>query len=110
MATYRLTRHARRDLLEIWQRIAEDDESAADRFIDLLIHHFQILGENPRAGRRRDELRPSSAAFPPANASSFIASRNRGCASCAWCTVAVISGRCSTLRPFFAELIVVTPT
>lgn len=27
-------------LLEIWQRIAEDDEPAADRFIDLLIHHF----------------------------------------------------------------------
>jgi plasmid stabilization system protein ParE len=50
VATYRLTRHARRDLLEIWQRIAEDDEPAADRFIDLLIHHFQILGENPRAG------------------------------------------------------------
>jgi len=24
MATYHLTRHARRDLLEIWQRIAED--------------------------------------------------------------------------------------
>ena len=23
MATYRLTRHAQRDLLEIWQRIAE---------------------------------------------------------------------------------------
>jgi plasmid stabilization system protein ParE len=47
MATYRLTRQARRDLLEIWQRIAEDDEPAAERFIDLLIHHFQILGENP---------------------------------------------------------------
>ena len=27
-------------LLETWQRIAEDDEPAADRFIDLLIHHF----------------------------------------------------------------------
>jgi plasmid stabilization system protein ParE len=50
MATYRLTRRARRDLLEIWQRIAEDDESAADRFIDLLIHHFHILGACPRIG------------------------------------------------------------
>jgi plasmid stabilization system protein ParE len=37
MATYRLTRNARRDLVEIWQRIAEDDESAADRFIVVLI-------------------------------------------------------------------------
>jgi toxin ParE1/3/4 len=64
VATYRLTRHARRDLLEIWQHIAEDDERAADRFIDLLIHHFQILGENPRAGRHRDELRPSYRSFP----------------------------------------------
>ncbi len=48
-----------RDAMAHW----EERERAADRFIDLLIHHFQILGENPRAGRRRDELRLSDRTF-----------------------------------------------
>lgn len=30
MLTYRLARRARRDVLEIWRYIAEDDEQAAD--------------------------------------------------------------------------------
>jgi toxin ParE1/3/4 len=61
---YRLTRRARRDVLSIWNRVAKDSESAADRFIDLLVHHFQILGDVPYAGRRRDELRPGYRSFP----------------------------------------------
>jgi toxin ParE1/3/4 len=61
---YRLTRRARRDVLSIWNRIAKDNESAADRFIDLLVHHFQILGDVPYAGRQRDELRPGYRSFP----------------------------------------------
>jgi toxin ParE1/3/4 len=64
MMTYRLARRARRDVLEIWQHIAEDSERAADRFIDLLTHYFELSGENPRAGRRRDELRPDYRSFP----------------------------------------------
>jgi plasmid stabilization system protein ParE len=51
--TYRVTRRARRDILGIWRYIAEDNERAADRFIDLLTRHFQVLGDNPRARRRR---------------------------------------------------------
>lgn len=53
---YRLVQRARRDVIEIWRYIADDNETAADRFIDLLTHHFRILGDNPYAGRRRDEL------------------------------------------------------
>ena len=64
MASYRLTRRARRDMLKIWEHIAEDSERAADRFIDLLIHHFELLGDNPRAGRRRDDLRHGYRSFP----------------------------------------------
>ena len=64
MASYRLTRRARRDVLKIWEHIAEDSERAADRFIDLLIHHFELLGDNPRAGRRRDDLRHGYRSFP----------------------------------------------
>ncbi len=61
---YRLTRRARLDVLDLWHYIAEDDERAADRFIDLLIRHFQLLGENPYSGRTREELRPGYRSFP----------------------------------------------
>jgi toxin ParE1/3/4 len=64
MITYRLTRRARQDVLNIWRHIAKDNEPAADRFIDLLTHHFRLLGEAPRAGRRRDELRTGYRSFP----------------------------------------------
>ena len=61
---YRLTARARRDVLLIWAYIAEDNEAAADRFVDLLIQHFQLLGDNPHLGRRRDELRAGYRSFP----------------------------------------------
>ena len=48
----------------IWLRIARDNEPAADRFIDLLTHHFRLLGKNPHAGRRREELRSGYRSFP----------------------------------------------
>jgi plasmid stabilization system protein ParE len=51
MMTYRLARRARRDVLKIWQHIAEDNERAADRLIDLLTHYFELLGF-----RFRDQL------------------------------------------------------
>ena len=54
---YRLSRRARRELLDIWLYIAEDNESAADRLVDAITQHFQMLGRNPYAGRRRDDLR-----------------------------------------------------
>lgn len=41
-----------------------DNESAADRFIDLITQRFQLVGENPYAGRSRDELRPGYRSFP----------------------------------------------
>lgn len=62
--SYRLSRRARRDLLQIWNYIAVDSESSADRFIDMLIQHFQLLGRNPYIGRDRDELRAGYRSFP----------------------------------------------
>jgi toxin ParE1/3/4 len=61
---YRLTRRARRDALNVWQHIAANNEAAADRFIDLLTHHFRLLGDVPYAGRARDEIRPGYRSFP----------------------------------------------
>ena len=60
---YRLTRRARLDTLDIWSYIAQENESAADRLIDRLTRQFQLLGENPYAGRARDELRPGYRSF-----------------------------------------------
>jgi toxin ParE1/3/4 len=61
---YRLAARARRDVLRIWAYIADDSEAAADRFVDLLIQHFQLLGDSPHIGRQRDELRAGYRSFP----------------------------------------------
>jgi len=50
-------------LVEIWSYIAEDNEAAADRLIDLLVASFRILGQNPRLGRGRDDLRQGARSF-----------------------------------------------
>ncbi|MGH9622238.1 MAG: type II toxin-antitoxin system RelE/ParE family toxin [Bryobacteraceae bacterium] len=64
MAGYLLTRRARRDILEIWQYIARDSEQSADKFLSKLIDRFSMLGQNPRAGRQRDDIRPGIRGFP----------------------------------------------
>jgi toxin ParE1/3/4 len=61
---FRLTARARRDILRIWAYIADDNESAADRFVDLRMQQFQTLGHSPRIGRQRDELRAGYRSFP----------------------------------------------
>jgi len=63
MAAYRLSQRARRGLVEIWSYIAEDSEAAADRFIDLLVGTVRRLGQNPRLGRTRDDLRQGCRTF-----------------------------------------------
>ena len=64
MNRYRLTSRARSDLVEIWERIAEDSETAADAFVDRLMTTIRGLGSNPFIGRRRDELRRGYRSFP----------------------------------------------
>jgi len=61
--TYRLARRARADVLDIWRYIASDSEDAADRLIDLLTRRFRVLGENPYAGRLREDLGPGHRSF-----------------------------------------------
>ncbi|HXB71769.1 MAG TPA: type II toxin-antitoxin system RelE/ParE family toxin [Candidatus Acidoferrales bacterium] len=61
---HRLTGRARRDVLDIWRRIAADSEPSADRFIDRLTQHFRLLGKAPFAGRQRDDIRPGYRSFP----------------------------------------------
>ncbi len=52
------------DLLEIWFYIAEDNDQAADRFLDLLDQKCQHLAEFPQSGRRREDLAPELRSFP----------------------------------------------
>jgi len=52
------------DLDSIWNFIAADDIQAADRQINRIGQVFQMLVENPLAGRERPELRKDLRSFP----------------------------------------------
>ncbi|WP_152045593.1 type II toxin-antitoxin system RelE/ParE family toxin [Aureimonas psammosilenae] len=58
---------AREDLIEIWSRIAEESEDAADRFFDRVEKILDMLGEHPQAGRSRSEIDAGLRSFPVAN-------------------------------------------
>ena len=64
MALVRRRPAAIADIFEIWDFIAEDRVSAADRWIDLLDQQFQLLATQPMLGRTRDELGPGIRSLP----------------------------------------------
>lgn len=51
------------DLLDIWVRIAIDNEAAADRLVDEIHNVTYKLVSFPHMGRAADELRPGARAF-----------------------------------------------
>mgnify|MGYP001258239030 FL=1 len=55
---------AKIDLADIWDYIAEDNESRADAFIDAIDQKFHVLAERPAMGRPRDELAEGIRSFP----------------------------------------------
>jgi toxin ParE1/3/4 len=55
---------ADRDLDSIWAFIAGDSVSAANRQIDRIGEIFEMLVQNPLAGRARPELRRDLRSFP----------------------------------------------
>lgn len=62
---HRLAPEARIDLDELWFYIASNGSPEnADRVVDSLTKRFFLLGMHPRAGRRRDDLRPGLRMFP----------------------------------------------
>ncbi len=63
MKRLRLTEVARRDLDEIWDGIAADDISAADRMIDGLYTLIGRLREFPSMGVPRDDFRFGTRSF-----------------------------------------------
>lgn len=52
----RRSSRAEEDLLEIWMHIAADNLRAAERFFDRIEEVSEMLGRNPMAGRRREDL------------------------------------------------------
>ena len=58
---------AERDLIEIWQFIADDNEPAADRLLDRIDRALLTLCDNPHVGRARPELAPNLRSYPVGN-------------------------------------------
>lgn len=56
MAGFQLSRTAFRDLEQIWQYIAVDNEVAARRVLDEFYVEFERLAENPLIYHRRSDL------------------------------------------------------
>jgi toxin ParE1/3/4 len=55
------------DLDSIWDFIANDNPSAADRVLDRIGEVLDMLIRNPLAGRQRPELAPGLRSFPAGN-------------------------------------------
>ena len=62
----RVTRRpeAEADILDIWDFIADDSVSEADRWIDRLDEKFALWATQPMIGRSRDELAPNLRSMP----------------------------------------------
>lgn len=67
MAIIKTTPHADNDILDIWEYIAQDSETRADKFIDEIKTAFQRLAEMPFSGRKRSELNDNIRSRPYGN-------------------------------------------
>ena len=65
------TAQAQEDLVEIWVFIAEDNPSAADRFIETIDQKCRLLAGSPELGQSRGELAASLRSFPVGNYTIF---------------------------------------
>ncbi len=64
MPRIRISPRASEDLLELWDYIADDSVANADGFIDKLHETMEMLGRQPKSGRRREELAAGIQCFP----------------------------------------------
>ena len=62
----RVAAEARAELDAIWYNIVKESGSiaAADGVVDAITDRFFLLGQYPRAGRVRDDLRPGLRSYP----------------------------------------------
>ena len=69
---------ARQDLLDLWDYIAEKDETAADGVLDRIEDVLAMLADNPEAGRLRAELSDDLRSFPVGSSVLFYCPRQSG--------------------------------
>ncbi len=67
MGKYIITRQAEHDIDEILIYIAADNLDAALSFNERLTNLFEMLAENPNAGRERPELKEDLRSIPEGN-------------------------------------------
>ena len=60
----RKTPQAERDIAAIWNYIADNNSRAADTLIDRIDSTFEMLAQNPMAGRARNDLAFNLRRFP----------------------------------------------
>jgi len=60
----RLTEQAEDDVLEIWEYIAADNVSAADRLVDRFTETYEKLARNPGMGVKQEQYRSGLRCFP----------------------------------------------
>jgi toxin ParE1/3/4 len=65
--SFRLRPEAEADLEVIVSYIAQDDRSAARRWLEDMHHHCHTLGEMPGMGVARPDIRPDLRLFPRGN-------------------------------------------
>ena len=71
MARINKSFQADRDLNDIWDFIADADQTQADKFIDLLLEKCELLARFPEMGRTRHEFIVNLRSFPVKNYSVF---------------------------------------
>lgn len=69
---------ARADLLNIWNYVADDSPTRADRLLDIINKKCQTLARFPKMGRARNELGASLRSFPVGNYVIFYREVSKG--------------------------------
>ncbi len=64
-----------KDLLDLWDYIADENEIAADGVLDRIEAVLEMLADNPEAGRLRPELYHSLRSFPAGSSLLFYLPR-----------------------------------
>jgi toxin ParE1/3/4 len=69
---------AKRDIIQIWVSIAQDNTEAADRLISVFNEKLRLLADWPNAGQARPELAPRLRSYPVGNYLLFYRAKKGG--------------------------------
>jgi toxin ParE1/3/4 len=78
VAQFTRTAAAERDLSEIWEYIAEDSETAADKTLRAIHAQCHVLGQYPKIGRDRSDIVPGVRSFPVGKCLIFYRETGQG--------------------------------